>query len=219
MKKVIVFLCGLILVSSFCSAAMSATEIRTMAFDQIAYAPRMGEIPSKAFFKGDSVRLETEMQQQKTIVIIKATGEVYTYTPANNTAMKMNMGSLQNEQALATKNTALDVVKGLYSTKIGEEAVDGVLCGVYSYEPPDAKAKMKIWVSKQTGFPVRMESESPENSMRIVMDNFRYNIPLADSLFEIPAGVKIIDMKQMMQGLGKGIMKDTGKGLLKGLFK
>jgi outer membrane lipoprotein-sorting protein len=69
--------------------------------------------------------------------------------------------------------------------------VDGKVCLVVEYSY--GGAKIKSWIWKEHGFPVRTETTTADGTTIIEFKNIDFgNIP--DSMFEIPAGVQIIEM-------------------------
>jgi hypothetical protein len=84
--------------------------------------------------------------------------------------------------------------------ELGQKIIDGVLCeGVETRDPafygggePAEPPVARLWVSVETGYPVRFEGERAYDEARhtFVQDQFRWDVDLDGSLFEpnVPAG-------------------------------
>jgi outer membrane lipoprotein-sorting protein len=84
--------------------------------------------------------------------------------------------------------------------ELGQKTIDGVLCeGLETTDPaffgggnPPEPSVARLWVSVETGYPVRFESERVYDGARhtSTQDRFQWDADLDGSLFEpnIPAG-------------------------------
>jgi outer membrane lipoprotein-sorting protein len=69
-------------------------------------------------------------------------------------------------------------------TIVGSEVVNGKDCLVFEWTAEGTQTKW--WLDKDSGWPVRIESKTPQGTMRIDYTNIQFtNIP--DSEFEFPA--------------------------------
>jgi hypothetical protein len=81
--------------------------------------------------------------------------------------------------------------------KVGTETLDGKLCDVYQYTYQSVSAK--VWVWKEKSFPIRMESTTPDGTMVIEYKNIVFG-PLSNDLFQLPAGVQIMQLPSYSPG-------------------
>ena len=86
--------------------------------------------------------------------------------------------------------------------KLGQKTIDGVLCeGIETTDPafygggnPPETSVARLWVSVETGYPVRLEGEfvtdNGQSRHTFVQDQFQWDMELDESMFEpnIPAG-------------------------------
>ena len=176
------------------SIMKSASGMKQMSFDTVTTLTSGGQTitSSGKFYMSDAkLRMESEMQGMKSIMITKSPGEVYIYNPATKTAMKITSpqetADLPNAWAKASGDTTGYKV-------LGEEKKDGFDCLVVQYtDPANAASTSKMWLRKDNGLPVRVESASPEGA--VVTEYKNYNLGAQDaSLFELPAGTQITAM-------------------------
>ena len=87
-------------------------------------------------------------------------------------------------------------------TELGQKTIDGVLCeGIgttdttfYGVENQPDSLTAQIWVSVETGYPVRCESEHVRDNgqarTKWVADQFQWDVELDEQIFEpdVPAG-------------------------------
>jgi hypothetical protein len=87
-------------------------------------------------------------------------------------------------------------------TELGQKTIDGVLCeGIETTDPafhggahPPESLAARVWVSVETGYPVRMEgdyvTDNGQRRSEFIWDQFQWNAELSESLFvpNIPAG-------------------------------
>lgn len=173
------------------SLMKSASQVKGMSFDVVTTITDKDNTTTstgKFYMSNGKVRIETEVQGMKMITITKDSGEVYMYNPSTNTAMKIT--APQDEPELPTDWASADAdVSGL--KVVGEENKDGYDCIVVT-----ASDNSKMWIRKDIGMPVRIESTSADGTM--VMEYKNYNIGAqADDLFELPAGAQVMEMPTM----------------------
>jgi prepilin-type processing-associated H-X9-DG protein len=105
----------------------------------------------------------------------------YEYFPDQNMAYRIDFG--QAEQNNPTENA-----DKIIPVKVGTETVDGKLCDVYQWT--FESVTIKEWIWKEKSFPIRMEATTSSGTTVIEYKNIVFG-PLADSLFQLPAGVQI----------------------------
>jgi outer membrane lipoprotein-sorting protein len=135
--------------------------------------------------EGNKARVELTEQGQHIIYIANYdAGTAYMYMPEEGFAMQVDI-------SMAPKPDYEDIqdIPDYDYTIIGTETVDGKVCLVaeYSYGGDTAK----VWIWKEHGFPVRVETTTVQGTMVAVFKNISFG-DIDDSLFELPAGVTIM---------------------------
>lgn len=179
------------------SIMKSASEVKQMSFDTVTTITNAGQTITsngKFYISGTKMRMESEMAGMMSIIITKAPGEVYVYTPATKTAMKMTTPQKTPDLPNKWANSSGDTTG--YKV-IGEEQKDGYACIVITYtDPANAANTSKMWLRKDIGLPVRVESTTADGT--VVMEYKNYNLGAqADSLFELPDGTQIVTLPAM----------------------
>lgn len=78
---------------------------------------------------------------------------------------------------------------------------DGARCRVISIESADGKDKTKMWVREDYGIPVRVETSASDGTKTVMeYKNLKIGKQPADT-FELPAGVVITDMGEMLKNM------------------
>lgn len=146
----------------------------------------------KCFMSKKKFRMEMDVQGMKSIILYNGSGDTYMYNPATNSAMKS--AAPKEKAANQWANTAEDLAKFKI---VGHEKMDGYDCVVVTTTTPDGNSK--IWLRKDIGMPVRMESGQGQDKMVIEYKNIKLGAQDA-ALFELPAGAQVIDMSKMQGG-------------------
>lgn len=169
----------------------SAHEVPGMSYEMVSTITSEGQTmtsTSKMWMSKEKMRMETETNGMKSIMITNAKGEFFMYDEASNTAMKMSDTEDQDQFAdqWAEDESDLDNMK-----IVGQEKLDGYNCVVVSVT--DMENDTKMWLRKDIGMPVKVESKMEDGSMVIEYKNYKIGAQ-ADSLFQVPAGAQIMDM-------------------------
>jgi hypothetical protein len=136
----------------------------------------------KIFVKGDKVRQETSEEGEAQIMIIRPDKKVtWMLTPDDKTYMEM---PYQSEDKTFEEWTA---EKEKSAKFLGEETVSGLACK--KYESIDDGEKTFFWISKQFPFPIKVEDAEVTMEYKNVKEG-----PIAESLFELPAGYQKMSM-------------------------
>jgi len=170
----------------------SVKEVKGMSYDMVStMSGKDANMKSqgKFFISGKKVRMEMEAQGMKSIIISNGSGEAYMYMPATNTAMKTPLPKEKPADAWAESEEDLADMK-----IVGHEKIDGCQCVVVTVAA--AEGSMKMWLREDIGMPVRMETGDASNKMVIEYKNFKIGAQ-PDSLFELPAGAKVMDMSNL----------------------
>jgi len=163
-------------------------SIGDVKYDQVmTTSGQTQSITMKIYMKdawlSDKMKFRYEISEggQTMIYLIDlATRTYYWYLPQENIAYKMDMGQ-------APENP-VENAEQIIPVKVGTETVDGKLCDVYQWTFEGSSTKQWIW--KEKSFPVKMEATTSSGTTIIEYKNIVFG-PLADSLFQLPAGVQI----------------------------
>lgn len=163
-------------------------SIGDVKYDQVMTASgQTQQITMQIYMKdawlSDKMKFRYEISEggQTMIYLIDlATRTYYWYLPQEKIAYKMDMGQ-------APENP-VENAEQIIPVKVGTETVDGKLCDVYQWTFEGSS--MKQWIWKEKSFPIRAEATTSSGTTVIEYKNIVFG-PLADSLFQLPAGVQI----------------------------
>jgi outer membrane lipoprotein-sorting protein len=132
-------------------------------------------------------------------------GKMLQFMPSQKMATLMHMENMPKNDP-RTQQTLFNVREmianarggqtGMKVESLGEEVVDGRRIAKFSVG--NEAMKMKIWADAKTALPTRMEGTMDMGmSAHMVMDDFRGNEPLDESLFSLaaPEGYKLQELK------------------------
>lgn len=172
----------------------AAGKTKDFSFDMLSTVTNAGQTISmqgKYWLSGDKMRMEMEAEGMKAVTIINEKNEIWMYNPADKTAMKIpkvdTKDDFPNEWTEADRNNMKIV---------DHEKVDGYDCTVVTITEGDDVSKM--WLRKDIGLPVKMETKSPEGDLLIEYKNYKLEKQSAD-LFELPADAQILNIPDMSQ--------------------
>jgi len=165
--------------------AQAATLV-SVKYDGVVTAPGQPTLTQKVWLKKSKMRMEFTAEGQTMVYLIDSDAKtMYMYIPAQNMAMKMDFSQAPGA---ATENLDLE---GYNPVLIGTETLDGKVCLVVEYTVQGVKTKAWIW--KDKGFPIRMETATTQGTMVMEFKNIEF-VDIPDSIFELPAGVQIVQM-------------------------
>lgn len=177
--------------SDLSSIMQKASQVKGMSFDMVSTITGPEgtmNTTGKYYMSGEKVRMEAETMGVKVITIGNAQDEFYLYNPDMKTAVKMTTPETDADLPNAWAKAGEDV-SGY--TVVGNENKDGYDCMVVTTE--EEGCKIKMWLRKDIGMPVRVESTLGDGNILTEFKN--YNIGAQpDNLFEIPAGTEITTM-------------------------
>lgn len=166
-----------------------ASNIDSVSYDMVMTGTGMPSSTTKIWLKNKAqkMRTETTVQGQTSIMLIDRVSEVaYTYMPEQNLAIKMDLSTAPESPLESTEG-----VEGYDPTVIGTETYDGKECLVVEYTTEGAQTKMWLW--KQYGFPVKTVTTTADGTITVEYKNIDFG-PIPDSVFELPAGVQIMNL-------------------------
>ncbi len=163
------------------STPLSARAVEFSA--DLVIQPKGDEpMTGKIFVKGDKVRQETSEEGETQIMIIRPDKKLtWMLTPEEKTYMEM---PYQAEDKTFEEWTADKEKK---SKLLGEETISGLACR--KFESVEDGEKTYFWIAKQFPFPIKVEDSEVTMEYKNIKEG-----PLADSLFELPAGYEKMAM-------------------------
>jgi outer membrane lipoprotein-sorting protein len=179
---------------SAASLFAKAKNIKGMSYDYVTTMPT-GTVSGKVWQQGKNVKTEGTAEGQKIVTIINGdTNTCYIYYPDQNTAMKMPVED-ETQETKAPTDYAEDVDP--LNLKFVETAVfDGAQCKVYALQ--SAEGSIKYWIRTDYGIPVRVETTLTDGTRMVVeYKNLKVGTLPAET-FELPAGVEVTDMSDLM---------------------
>jgi outer membrane lipoprotein-sorting protein len=183
-----------------------AAGIPSMKYDIITTVKGV-PTTAKMWAKNKSLRMEATEQGQNIVMLVNGdTNTVYMYSPAENTAFKMDFG-----QAPESASDSSSILK-YNPTVVGTETLDGKVCEVIQYDENGVTTKTWIWQEK--GLPVRVEANTAEGNSITDFKNYDFS-DIPDSQFELSAGVKITNFglpTDLPTNLPSGIPTDFPTG-------
>jgi len=159
--------------------------IDSVKYDMLITAPGAPTVTMHFWVKHNKMRTETTEQGQNIVMLVDYDeGVMYVYMPDENMAMKVDFGqaaksAVEEAQAITNYNPHI----------IGTETRDGKVCLVAEYTVEQVTAKMWIW--KEHGFPIRIETTTTEGKTIIEFKNIEF-ADILDRMFELPEGVQIM---------------------------
>lgn len=171
-----------------------------IAFDYIMSGPS-GTISLKMWVQGYKFKTEGTFGGEKVISIFDLEGKtLITYYPGKNEAVKLSADSPE-----VKAKPPGDYIKKTDFTRaqVIETAVyDGVRCRVILL-PEDNGGQTKMWIREDCGIPVRVEKTAPDGARTVTeYKNLQFG-PLPPGTFDLPPGVNVRDINQMLEQLTK----------------
>jgi outer membrane lipoprotein-sorting protein len=179
-----------------------AAGIASMKYDMVTTAADNSVMNSTAFLKRNKMRIESIVQGQNTVMLIDGDAKtMYVYTPAQNTAMKMDFSQ--------APQSATGSVSQYNPVIVGSETLDGKLCQIIQYTANGVVTKEWVWDAK--GLPVRVQATSSAGASTTDFKNYDFS-DIPDSMFVLPAGVQITSFN-LPTNLPTGIPTNLPTGL------
>lgn len=162
------------------------SEIQDISYDMSTnFADQ--DIKSKIFIKGDNIRSEVTLQNdEKKFISIQKDGYIISYIPELKMATKRKAG--QSE----TKNPKEWDTEGLENYLLGEKTIkNGYECQMISGQTKNGDRE--FCVSNKYGILVYANSKIGNSEALVNVTNIKTD-KLDESLFELPPGIKIINV-------------------------
>ncbi len=151
------------------------------------------------YIQGSNIRMDTNVQGtgQATMLYNADTQEAWMINLNDNTAMKLGGYDAETESVNPLEPMSA-YEEDMYNV-LGQETIDGKKCSIIEITEDEAYTKMWVW--EKYGFPLKMEIVSDGNQINYEYKNVSFD-KIPDSMFEVPAGIQIIEM-QMPEGYGQ----------------
>jgi outer membrane lipoprotein-sorting protein len=186
--------------SSIIDLLKKGDSISSVSYDAVMSGTGTQGGTQKVYLKKTRMRMETSMQGTQSITFIDMEKKTaINYMPAQQMAIKMDFSQV----ASSARESSDSLMK--YNPKVvGTETIDNKLCTIIQYTTDQGTIKQWIWQEK--GFYLRVETTTSTGKFTMDIKNLDFS-NLDDSLFELPAGVKVTDMGQMgiPSGMPSGI--------------
>ena len=156
----------------------------------------------KMAVKPKKTRFEGTQEGKPFVMIINAEKDAfYVFSADSGEWVKFKVSSMKSMAASAAHQTpgvkSLQFVPGKGYAKTGVEVVDGKKCTIWTFKN-DAGEQGKVWMWTDNNLLIQAQSQSDKGVSTLLFKGLTIK-PLADSLFEPPAGAKVTDMDEMMK--------------------
>lgn len=164
-----------------------SSKIVSIKYDILITGPGIPAMTTKMWLKKNKIRTEISQQGVNAVTLIdKDAKTMYAYMPAQNIAVKAPFDPGQVPQS------PMDEAKSIlnYNAKVvGTESIDGKVSSVVEYT--SGQGSVKTWIWQDYGLPIRTEITSRAGKTIIEYKNIEFT-DIPDSMFELPAGVRIM---------------------------
>lgn len=168
-----------------------AKNITSFKYDMIVTAPGQTAVTQKMWLKEKKMRMEMTSQGQNLVYLVDMNELLaYLYTPAENMAMKMNFSKAQQTVGESPTEQSGSVMQ-YNPVTLGTEVLDGKTCLVIEYTSGTDKTKMWVWT--KYGLPIKTETTTAQGKSIVELKNIEFG-DISDSMFELPAGVQIMQI-------------------------
>ncbi len=160
------------------------------------------KMSGKMWLSGKKMKSAMKIDNMTMVTLIDGDNNVaYTYNAAEGMAIKVPI-----DNNLKTADTPDKFTKNVNAAKLKEietTTYEGVKCRVVLSEDADSKTQTKMWIREDYGIPMRVEVSGTDGSQMVMAyKNLKVGAQPAD-VFQLPTGVKIMDMGDMMKNLPK----------------
>jgi outer membrane lipoprotein-sorting protein len=183
------------LVFLFIFSGFAAAAPNSLIFDQIITAGGR-TTASKVWLKDKNLRMETKVEGQEMVTIIKD-NKYYNYTPAAKIATVISLHDDEiTKETMQYPKDYMAFLKSRGAKFAGSASIDGKPAQIYQYANKDG-TNVKVWVWEKKNFPLKMVFLHGSNrSSTILWKNVQFNASVPDNLFEFAPGTRVIDMTQ-----------------------
>lgn len=182
----------------------NAKDIKSVSYTMVTTVDGKQISKGKMWIKENKMKMETSAEGMSVVLYMDGDKKVaYNYIPSEQMATKFDYAQAEAQ----TQNSPLDYSEeynkdNLEYKVIGEETVNGYECKVLEIKDPEGD--IKVWASKEYGLPIKTESKVDGKLSTMEFSDIQVG-DIPDSEFELPAGVEVMDMKEMMNNIPQNI--------------
>ncbi|AQS57663.1 LolA family protein [Desulforamulus ferrireducens] len=175
-----------------------AEDIKCLSYSITMSSEGKQMLNGKMYLKGNKTKMEFSAEGMSAIMFVDTEEKVaYNYLPSEQMATRIDFSQAVSQMQKSPLDYNDQYREEQYKI-VGEEKVNGYDCK--AVEVTSSEGLVKMWVSKEYGIPVRIESVSEGKPATIDFTDIKLD-ELPDSEFALPAGVQVIDMQDMMKNL------------------
>jgi outer membrane lipoprotein-sorting protein len=172
--------------SSLSDVFAPSANIKSMKYDMLISGQGVS-MTGTIWWEADKMRMEQTTQGMASITFIDGISKTMTvYMPAQNMAVKAPYDSAQMSQSPVEQSNSIANSNGRVT---GTATVDGKLCSVVEYT--GTEGSVKVWVWKDKGIPLRIETTASSGKTTVEYKNFDFS-DIPDSMFVLPAGIPVM---------------------------
>lgn len=166
-------------------ALANAAGISSVYYDMVTTAPGEPQFTASFWIKGGKMRSEMDNEGELVVMLLNnEENSLYMYMPGQNMAMRLAYEPSQSAVDETVQITQHEPVV------TGTETLDGKVCLVIEYS--GGGTQVKTWIWKDRGFPLKVETVTGQGTMIVEYKNISFD-NISDDMFEIPAGVDVIE--------------------------
>jgi outer membrane lipoprotein-sorting protein len=194
-----------------------ATGLQSAQFEVLSLAQGQGgqvTVTSKIWVKGKKARVEVSNPLAGEMIVIADGKTLYQLHPAQKQAVRTDQAKAtggRDPWQIFVANVE-QLRRG--ARKQGTERVEGYLCDIYtrSDSSQGRSASLRAWITRSLRPPlplkvvremkIRRPNANITESLTIRVRNLRLNVPVADRLFTLPQGYRVVEGPPSMPGGG-----------------
>ncbi len=168
-----------------------AVGISSLKYDMIVTPAGETAITTTMWWEGKKIRMEGTFEGKSMVYLVDMDEQLaYMYFPAENTAMKISLGKAQ-ETTGESPTEQSESIMTYNPVTVGTEILDGKNCLVIEYTTETEETKSWVWI--EHGLLIRIESTTDKGTSVAELKNIEFS-DIADSMFELPAGVQVMEI-------------------------
>ena len=183
-----------VVVVGVCAAGTGA-EAFSVSYDQKITQGRQ-VMTGTVSVKDELFRMEMTMDGHA-MVTIRNAGSTYTYMPEEGIAMRLPQLN-PSQRPIEHADDYPQYLQERHAERIGAETVDGHPCEIYRFTDPEIQGISTAWVWTEKQFPIKMELDGTGGKTLVEIQNVQLGAAIPDEAFQLPAGVQVMDMGNMM---------------------
>lgn len=179
-------------VGSLTDILTKVAGVTSLKYDMVITAPgQQATVTQKIWRKGNKMRMEGTMEGKSMVYLVDMDEQLaYMYFPSENMAMEIDMSKAQ-ETAGESPTEQSGSIMQYNPVTLGTEVLDGKSCLVIEYTAETGKTKSWVW--KKYGLPIKTETTTTKGTSVVELKNIDVG-NISDSMFELPAGVQLMDI-------------------------